>query len=103
MSQSTPMLFEVATQPTKIEAFKAKHQIETHCCKGADTDWLAIHMPSARKCGYGVTETSSLFDCFSKVGRLLDESGVAGYGDTEADAIVETCKACGITVLPSDL
>lgn len=39
----------------------------------------------------------------SKVGRLLDESGVAGYGNTEAEAIVETCKAVGITVLPRDL
>lgn len=94
-------MFSLPKTPTRIEAFKVKHQIETHHCPGML--WIAVHMPSARKCGYGVTEKSDLFDCISKVGRLLDESGVAGYGDTEADAIVETCKAVGITVLPSDL
>ncbi len=97
------MLFEVATNPTKLEAFKAKHQIETHNAPGCEMPWAALHMPTARKFGYGVTATSSFMDCVAKVCRLLDESGVMGYGETEADAIVETCKACGITVLPSDL
>lgn len=98
------MLFEVATNPTKLEVFKAKHQIETHYSYGYDDmPWAALHMPTARKFGYGVTETSSFMDCVAKVCRLLDESGVMGHGKTEADAIVETCKACGITVLPSDL
>lgn len=97
------LLFDVPAVKTRLESFKERHQIETHYCKGAEPDWLAVHMPSARKFGYGVTDASSLFDCVSKVGRLLDESGVAGYGNTEAEAIVETCKAVGITVLPRDL
>lgn len=101
---NTPMLFEVEIKPRKVEAFKAAYQIETHYCGSfPENPWLAIHLPSARKFGYGLTERSDLFDCVSKVGRLLDESGIAGYGDTEADAIIQTCKACGITVLPSDL
>ena len=102
-SQPVGLLFDVPAGKTRRELFKERHQIETHYCKGGEPDWLAVHMPSARKCGYGVTETSSLFDCVAKVGRLLDESGIAGYGETEADAIVESCKAVGITVLPGDL
>jgi len=100
---NTPMLFDVPRTPTRIEVFKVKHQIETRHSAGIRPEWCALHMPTARKYGYGVTETSSLVDCLLKVGRLLDESGVAGYGDTEADAIVATCRACGITVLPADL
>lgn len=96
-------LFDMPATPTKREQFKARHQIETHYCQDGQPDWLAVHLPSARQFGYGVTETSTLFDCVAKVGRWLDESGVAGYGGTEADAIVETCRAVGITVLPNDL
>lgn len=58
--------------------------------------WCALHLPSARKFGYGVTETSDFFDCVAKVGRLLDESGVMGYGHTEREAISKTCVACDI-------
>lgn len=96
-------LFEIPAGKTRRQLFKEKHQIETHFCRDGNPDWLAMHMPSARKFGYGVTAESTMFDCVAKVGRLLDESGVAGYGDTEADAIVATCQACGITVLPNDL
>lgn len=97
------LLFDIPATKPRRALFKKKHQIETHFCSGSEPDWVALHMPSARKFGYGVTEKSSLPDCFAKVGRLLDESGVAGYGDTEAEAIIETCKAVGIAVLPSDL
>lgn len=97
------LLFDLPPTKTRRELFKARHQIETHFCKGAQPDWMAAHMPSARELGYGVTATSSLFDCVAKVGRLMDEAGIAGYGATEAEAIVEACKGAGITVLPSDL
>ncbi len=88
------------TRREKIAAFKKEHSIETVCTlveKGGPIDpWLACHMPSARTFGYGVTAESDLFDCFSKVGRLLEESGVASYGRTEVEAIREVCKACEI-------
>lgn len=97
------MLFDVPTNERPIERFKRVHQIETHHAPGCEPPWCALHMPTARQYGYGVTDQSSLFDCVAKVGRLLDESGVMGYGATEAEAIIETCKACNITVRPSDL
>lgn len=97
------MLFDVPKNPPRIQAFKAKHQIQTHYAPGCEPPWCALNMPEARKFGYGVTSDSSFFDCVAKVGRLLDESGIMGYGETEAEAIIESCKACGITVLPSDL
>lgn len=85
----------------RIEAFKAKHSIETHCAgvkwrTGDFMPWVACHMPTARQYGYGVTAESDLFDCISKVGRLLDESGVMGYGDTEREAIRATCETVNI-------
>lgn len=97
------MLFDVPRTLPRREQFKKQHQIETHHAPGCEMPWAACHMPAARKYGYGVTAESSLVDCVAKVGRLLDESGVMGYGETEADAIVATCKACGITVLPGDV
>ena len=97
------MLFEVQANELRIEKFKREHQIETHHANVDEMPWAALHMPSARNFGYGVTEKSDIFDCVAKVGRLLDESGVMGYGKTEADAILETCRACGVEVKPSDL
>jgi hypothetical protein len=97
------MLFDIPKNKLKITVFKEKHGIETLFSKGCEPPWCALHMPTARKYGYGVTETSSFGDCVAKVCRLLDESGVMGYGETEAEAIVETCKSVGIIVLPSDL
>lgn len=100
---SEKMLFNIPRNRTRLEQFKAKQQIETHHAPRCEMPWAALHLPTARKYGYGVHEKSGLMDCVAKVGRLLDESGVMGYGLTEADAIVATCKACNITVLPNDL
>lgn len=97
------LLFDTPTRPPKIETFKEAHEIQTNFANGCVMPWAALHMPTARKFGYGVTEQSDIVDCVAKVGRLLDETGVMGYGETEADAIIETCKSCNITVLPSDL
>jgi hypothetical protein len=99
----TPSLLEVERQPTKLELFKAKHDIYTHHSGSLKPAWCALHMPTARTFGYGVTDKSDFYDCVSKICRLLDESGVMGYGDTERGAIVATCKACGIEVKPNDL
>jgi len=99
------MLFDIPKNKLKITVFKEKHVIETHYARGCEGPWAALHMPTAWReyKDYGVTQHDNIAACFSKVGRLLDESGLAGYGDTEAEAIVATCKCAGIPVLPSDL
>lgn len=87
-----PALLEVpADAPThrrRLHIFKRENGIETHNCKG---EWLAAHMPSCRKFGYGVTDQSSLFDCFCKVGRLIEEAGYAVYGKSEREAVHNLC------------
>lgn len=92
----TPNLLDVPktglSRRQKIRAFKKEHGIETHCGSG----WVAAHLPSAREFGYGCTEDSDLFECFSHVGRLMDESGVASYGLTEMQAIRAVCAVVKI-------
>lgn len=83
------------SRPSKrelLKAFKEKHNIQTLYTKGIECPWLACWMTRARKFGYGVTEASDLFDCISKVGRLLDEAGVCTYANTEREAIEELCR-----------
>lgn len=109
MSRGTPLLLDVPkdspNHKERIEEFKKRNGIETHSAgvKWRTEDfkpWCACHMPTARKFGYGVTAESDLFDCISKVGRLLDDSGVLGYGDTEREAVRAVCDAVNI---PCDL
>lgn len=89
----TPNLLDVPkTAPSrkeKLEAFKKQHGIETHYAPGLG--WLAMHLPSARKFGYGITEESTMFDCEMKVGRLLMEAGVTDTGETEREAVRMVC------------
>lgn len=99
----TPTLIDVPKMaPSKyqrIKAFKEKHEIETLRAVGATRDeypWCACHLPTARTFNYGVTPESDLWDCVSKVGRLLDESGVMSYGKTELEAIHEVCRVVEI-------
>lgn len=105
MRNRTPLLLDVPkSAPSlkeRIEAFKKAHSIETHSAgvKWRTEEykpWCACHMPTARTFGYGVTAESDLFDCISKVCRLLDEAGVIGYGDTEREAIRNACAAVNI-------
>lgn len=101
----TPLLIDVPkdspSKAEKIKAFKAQHEIETHDapCNG-DTRWVAAHMPSCRKLGYGVTENSTMFECVMHVGRLMDEGGLTGYGKSEIAAVRELCSNLKI---PCDL
>lgn len=76
----TELLFDVPKNPPRIEAFKAKHQIQTHHSPGLESPWCATHMPTVwRKfSGYGVLPTDDLGECMSKVCRLMDESGIMG-------------------------
>lgn len=101
----TDLLFDVPIQPRRIDAFKTRHQIQTHYSRYSEMPWCAAHMPTVWKefAGYDVLPTDGLGECAAKVCRLMDESGIMGYGKTEADAIIEACKAAGVTVLPNDL
>ena len=98
----TPLLIDVPktglSRRQKLAAWKREHGIEMlhSAFRREEFPWLAAHLPSARRLGYGVTADSDLFDCFSKVGRLMDEAGIAAYGRTERDAIDEVCRNCGI-------
>jgi hypothetical protein len=62
----TPTLIDVPqsckSSRAKLTETKKLLGIETHRCAGLDEPWMAIHMPSARKFGYGVTETSDAID-----------------------------------------
>lgn len=96
MVMKTPLLIDVPKMaPTKRErwnAFKERHGIETHYCRGMEPDelpWVALHMPSARKIGYGITETSSIGECFAHAGELLDQAKITGYGKNERAAIMD--------------
>lgn len=102
------MLLEVPkdspTHKERLNALKLALMIETNDA-GPQEDkdyprWLAVHMPSARSMGYGVTSTSTMFDCFCKVGRLMDDAGIAAYGTTEREAIRKVCENLD---LPCDL
>lgn len=93
-----PLLFDVPkdtpSRRERLRAFKTQHGIETH--KSLNVCWLACLMPRARRFGYVVTADSDLFDCMSKVGRLLDEAEVTAYGSTELEAVKRCAEQNGI-------
>ena len=85
----------------KLEAIKNAFGIETHHCPGMEEPWVACHMPSARRIGkgYGVQATDDLFECVSKVCRLLDEAGVIQYAQTEREAVHFVMSEIGIPIM----
>ena len=103
----TPFLLDVPrdrpTRAQRLKAFKKMYQIETHYFAHLDLDefpWMACHMPSARKLGYGVSAQDAMVEILFKVGRLADEAGITDYGKTEREAIRAVCENLGI---PCDL
>jgi hypothetical protein len=104
MSQRTGLLLDVPkdspSKAERVKAFKAKHEIDTHCCD--KSDWMAVLMPAARRIGsaYGVKKTDGMAEIGAKVGRLVDEAGHSGYGRSEAEAIRALCEQNN---LPCDL
>jgi len=94
-------LLEVPTDsPThrrRLQIFKRENGIET--CNLKD-EWMAAHLPSCRRFNYGVTWESSLFDCFVKVGRLIEEAGYATYGKSEREAVQNLCVSLGQPFTP---
>lgn len=95
------LLAEVAVQPTRLQQVKKQIGIETLDSGGAGDPlrWMAVLMAPCRRMGYGVTQDSDVIDIITKVGRLVDEGGFAGYGATEADAVVEVCRLNKIPVV----
>lgn len=96
----TGLLFDVpATRPSharRLHIFKRENCIETHDGGSPDLSrWMAAHMPSCRRLGYGNTPQSSLFDCVANTCRLMDEAGLVGYGRTEREAVRELCEQIG--------
>jgi len=98
----TPLLLNApksgVSKRTKLRILKKAFGIETWRTPGLECPWIAVHLPSARRIGkpYGVKPDGNVFDCISKVGRLLDEAGVTTYGTTERDAIRQLCHNVGI-------
>ena len=67
--------------------------IATHYAEHCTPPWIALDMDVATKClaGYEPTEeeTSSIQSILESYGRLIDESDLIGYGQTEDEAIAE--------------
>ncbi len=104
-------LFELpAPTPTKLEAVKAQHGIETFHSSGlskSDHPWIALHMPTALAIAREHEDyddpnwnEASLPTLFGHFCRLFDESGIDATGETEADAVF---KLCSRMKLPCDL
>lgn len=94
-------LFEVPKNKTRLQLAKETHGIETHHAPpGVENPWCAIHRQLVvdRFSGYGVTEEMSMGEIFSKVCRLLDEMNLVGYGDTEAEAVLDLCRNLNIPI-----
>lgn len=88
------LLFDVPKNKTRLELIKEKHGIQTHFTRGMgdNSDWVAVLMEPVWKLGYGVKHGDCIPMCFAHVGRLIDDYGLAGYGATEADAVLELCQ-----------
>lgn len=99
----TPNLITVPkdspTRKQRLESLKQSFGIETHFSKAFEIDdnpWIAGHLPTARRMGYGVTDKSDLFDCVAKIGRLMEDNGSLVEGRTEREAIHLLCKNLGL-------
>lgn len=81
----------------KISAFKKENGIVTHYSYPYDEmPWMAAHMPSVYKLGYGVEDGMSLGECAALVCRLMDECGLTAYGKGELTVIRELCSKLNI-------
>lgn len=95
-------LFEIApdwlSKRRKITAFKNAHGIVTHRTPFSreELPWCACLINEARKLGYGVKPDSDVFDCISKVGRLMEELGILVCAEGELSAIRLLCEQNGI-------
>lgn len=96
------LLFNVPRNKTRLQIAKETHGIETHHAPaGVENPWCAIHrqIVEDKFAGYGVTPEMSMGEIFSKVCRLLDESKLVGYGDTEAECVLDLCRNLKIEII----
>jgi hypothetical protein len=72
---------------------KGADRVQTHYCKGACSEWIAVDMDMARKklVGYDLTdeEQKDIVELMAGYCQLLDESGLIGYDDTKTLAIAD--------------
>lgn len=97
----TPLLINVPkdspSRKEKLDAFKAKHQIETHNAGPgwgkANHPWSACLMSAAREMGEEYeTPVKNIGDAVAHFCRLLDEAGLLVTGETERDAVRRLCE-----------
>jgi len=94
----TPNLLEIPkdspTRKERIKAFKIENGIETHDAGPPPSygRWCAVLVEKAWNDFSFYCEDKSLFGLMAGAGRLIDESGLSGYGDTEITAIRNLCS-----------
>lgn len=85
----------------RLDAFKAKHGIETHRSdlRREDHPWCACLMPAARRTAeaYMKGDPPTLFNMILHAERLLDEAALLVTGETEREAVATLCDHNGIT------
>jgi len=105
-----PALFEVPKDSTsrkdRLHVFMAKNGILTHSQPSKYCDksegylkWMAVHVPSLKASSYINTycdDFRSIGVIMSQASRLLEESDLYRYGNTEAKAVESICNRVGI-------
>jgi hypothetical protein len=70
--------------------------VSTHYAEGMEPPWLAVNMTDAVEAlsGYQLTdeEKTNLAALMAGYCRLIDEYGLSGYGNTEAEAVFNLLK-----------
>lgn len=104
-----PVLLDVLkdspTRKEKLDAFKAKHDIWTHCASHMNEKWcaMAVTLSIQRLFGYSdlkPDESVKPIDLIARYCRLLDEANLLVNGNTEAEAVRSLCEFNNI---PCDL
>lgn len=109
-----PVLFEVPkdsiNRKDRLHAFMTKNGILTHSQPSKYCDksegylkWMAVHVPTLKASSYipsYCNDFSSIPVIMSQVCRLLEESDLYRYGNTEAEAVESICNRVGIKFNP---
>ncbi len=79
----------------RMELIK-KHDIKTHYAKRCEQPWIAMPMNIARGVAKGYDKNyasmTDIAEVCASVGRLLDEQGIAIYGDNEDEVITDAIR-----------
>lgn len=97
------LLFDVPRNKARLEIAKETHGIETFrsSIDRKDKPWMAIVRPVIVKALEGYEDVSKMEfgQIFAGYCRLLDDWNLVGYGETEADAVLDVCRNCEIGVI----